>query len=253
MSLYSRISMALSDAQSSTEVLVEIASIQNSSLIIQSSTEALLPNLEDLSAEVRNRLMSISLEVPASVERATRSLEEVSKLSPLQLDLNSTQGSLEMLQRDVQEADTSNGVVSSTLTRYGEEYAQLNLSLSSLLEESKRLDKDAEFLLERARRYLNLGQTSRDESNAIIKEVQSLLDALRNSTSDQDRLVQGLGSVIRNVELAEMEVSRVAREVGSERSNLRTLEGDIETAVGTLERAASNLQEALNVSQWLCI
>ena len=240
--------MSVSEAQSSIQRLLYASSLQNRTIEILNELELFLISVEDLSAVGQDSLSNISVVVPDNLEEARRALEDVLALSPLEIDFNSTSDLLDTLGKEVDDARTSADAASSQLQDLNDEFVQLNESAVMVLRESQQLDDEAQLLLERARHFFDQAQTGVTEGNAVINETEVLLGRLQDSSRDLDRLVEGLQSVVDNVERAEDLSSIALDEVRRNVLLVMQLENKISDALRSLEQADRNLQQTLRVN-----
>ena len=240
--------MSVSEAQSSIQRLLYASSLQNRTIEILNELELFLISVEDLSAVGQDSLSNISVVVPDTLEEARRALEDVLALSPLEIDFNSTSDLLDMLGKEVDDARTSADAASSQLQDLNDEFVQLNESAVTVLKESQQLDDEAQLLLGRARHFFNQAQTGVTEGNAVINETEVLLGRLQDRSRDVDRLVEGLQSVVDNVERA-VDLSSIALdEVRRNVLLMMQLENKISDALRSLEQVDRNLQQTLRVN-----
>ena len=251
--LHDQIQEILLKAHLAVQLLQNITSLQNRSILILDRLEPLRDALEDLSAFGEDRLRNISDSVPFALNEASESLAQVQAQVPLGLNLTAINNTVGNLREETGNARASADAGTSTVQNLNSDFIALSQLASLLLNRSRSIDSEAVVLLERARFFFELAHVGVVEANSIVNQTESLLMELRSNTQNAGVLQEGLMGVIANVDSAERISADVANDISRERILLQQLERDLMNAIEIMERAGTNLQETLKVRTDLCI
>lgn len=250
--LLEAVSVSLRNASSALQRLRDTVVLQGQVQTALEVVDSDLIALELLAEGVGGALDEAAMDVPIAAMEAARALAAILNISLEDFDLDFDPDS-----KRVQVDGIEEGVVRvSVLVDNAEvflgdirgNFSTLNTSAVQMLARSRELNAEARLLLDRSRAALSLANASATLGNLVITDAAVILLELEMAFADVMNFSDGLGAVIRNVQVAERQSLEAELAAEQAEEDLRGVASSVNASAVLLEGVSAMLSETLAVS-----